>query len=155
MMTVSPDGSVSLYSGERTKKGVSDAIALIAKAFPKWTPEQSEVLAELFAEDKFSDERMLAAVKYVIRTYSGFDKVPNIANFVQYDKRIKLYRHRQIDALVERGEYAYSDFGIAVIEGVSGCKSSGDKPIMYAIRAEAAEVGVKVVNCKPAAGWED
>ena len=157
MMTVSSDGSasVSLYRGGRTKKGVSDAIALVAKAFPKWTPEQSEVLAGMFAEDKFSDARMMAAVKHVIRNYAGFDKVPNIANFMQYDKRIKLYRHRQIDALVERGECGYADFGIAVIDGVSGCKSAGDNPILYALRVDAREYGVKVVDCKPVGGWED
>jgi len=156
-MTVSSDGSasVSLYRGGRTKKGVSDAIALVAKAFPKWTPEQSEVLAGMFAEDKFSDARMMAAVKHVIRNYAGFDKVPNIANFMQYDKRIKLYRHRQIDALVERGECGYADFGIAVIDGVSGCKSAGDNPILYALRVDAREYGVKVVDCKPVGGWED
>lgn len=49
------------------------------------------MLKDRFAENKFSDKRMIAAVNNVIDNYEGWDKIPNIANFISYDKKIKYF----------------------------------------------------------------
>jgi len=54
-------------------------------AFPKFSSSQLEILKDRFAENGFDDKRMVASVDYVIDTYEGWDKTPNIANFIQFD----------------------------------------------------------------------
>lgn len=54
-----------------------------------------ESLKEAFADNAFSDKRMIASVKNVRDTYEGWDKLPNIANFIQFDKKIKFYTYTE------------------------------------------------------------
>jgi hypothetical protein len=134
------------------------AIRLIKAAFPGWSDEQTEILQDRFAEHEFSDQRMIDSIKHVIDTYEGYGRIPNIANFVQFDRHAKLYRHSQLDAIVQRGEAGYADFAIAVIPGLSGCRSAeaaGHKSPLYILRRDAASTKIKTIDCKPADGWSD
>ena len=110
-MTDTPDGCfLSIYSGERTKKGVADVTAKIVKAFPGWSEDQTEILKDRFAENGFTDQRMMDAVNHVIDTYEGYGKIPNIANFVQYDKRYQVYTYSQICTAHDKSELVMSDY---------------------------------------------
>lgn len=106
------------------------------KAFPGWSKEQNEILMDRFAENSFTDERMVDSVNHVIDTYQGYGKLPNIANFIQYDKRYPLFTVAQMNAAVHKGEYRDQDFAIVRIEGVSACKSAGAKLPMFALKAD-------------------
>ena len=54
-----------------------------------------EELKNAFAENGFDDDRMRDAINHVRDTYEGWDKLPNIANFIQFDKRVKVFNYKQ------------------------------------------------------------
>ena len=60
-------------------------------AFPKMDKVKLKLLRQRFTENGFNDQRVIDAVNNVIDTYEGWDKMPNIANFIQYDKKVKVY----------------------------------------------------------------
>jgi len=108
-MTDTPDGCfISVYAGERTKKGVADVTAKIVKAFPGWSSDQTEILKDRFAENGFTDRRMMDAVNFVIDNYEGYGKIPNIANFIKYDKTALTYA--QICTAHDKGELVFADY---------------------------------------------
>jgi hypothetical protein len=63
--------------------------------FPKIPLPMLDELKNAFADNNFTDERIKDAVDYVRDTYEGWDKLPNIANFIQYDKKIKIYSWKE------------------------------------------------------------
>lgn len=148
---------VSVYMDRRSKQGLLDAIRLVKGAFPGWSEEQGSILMDRFAENGFTDQRMMDAVNHVIDTYEGWDKLPNIANFIQYDRQARLFRHSEQDALVNRGEASYQDFAIARIEGLSGCRSAeaAGKPPLYILRRDAEKYRIETRDFRPHAGWTD
>jgi hypothetical protein len=79
-------------------------MAKILKAFPKFNKSQLEILRERFKELSFTDQRIMDAVNHVIDTYEGWDKLPNIANFVQYDKYKHLLTYNDVLNRVQSGE---------------------------------------------------
>lgn len=54
------------------------------------------LLKDRFKENKFTDERLKDSINHVIDTYEGWDKLPNIANFIQYDKKVKAFTYEQV-----------------------------------------------------------
>jgi hypothetical protein len=111
MITDTPEGlKMSVYAGERTKRGLSDAIARVGKAFPGWSEEQASILKDRFADNEFTDKRMMDAVNHVIDNYDGYSKIPNIANFIRFDKQIKIYTYQQLCTAHDKGELVTSDY---------------------------------------------
>ncbi|NTU49547.1 MAG: hypothetical protein HGA87_01390 [Desulfobulbaceae bacterium] len=106
-----------------------DVTAKLLKAFPGWSREQNEILMERFAENNFTDERMMDAVNSVIDTYQGYGKLPNIANFIQFDKCYEAYTMQQKNQVVYDKKFQDSDFAIVRIEGISACRSAGRKTL--------------------------
>ena len=84
---------ISIYSGKLTKRGFAEQTPRILKAFPKMPIETFEILKERFKANGFDDERLKASIDSVIDTYEGWDKLPNIANFIQFDKKIKVHSY--------------------------------------------------------------
>lgn len=74
------------------------ACAKILKAFPKFEENQIDVLKERWKSLGFSDQRVIDAVNHVIDTYEGWDKVPNLANFIQFNRYYLSY-----EQAIERG----------------------------------------------------
>ena len=107
-----PDGSqaVSIYSGGRTKQGLMAAISKILIAFPGLSKEQADLLKDRFAENNFTDERMMDAAKHVIDTYEGYGKIPNIANFIRFDKQVKIMTYRELCSAHDKGDLAFGDY---------------------------------------------
>ncbi len=70
-------------------------------------------LRQRFREHGFSDKRVMASVNHVIDNYQGWNKDPNIADFIQYDKKVKLYTH---DEAIEFGmkDLQSIDFGLSM-----------------------------------------
>ena len=148
---------ISAYSDRRAMQGLFDAIRMVKSAFPGWSEEQGTILMDRFAEHGFSDRRMIDAVKHVIDTYEGYGRLPNIANFIQFDRQVRLYRHSELDGVVGRGDASYTDFAIARIEGVSGCRSAEEagKPPLYILRRDAEKHRIETRDCRPHTGWAD
>ena len=87
---------ISVYRGDLTKGGMVRVREILFKAFPKFPNESFEVLKDRFKANGFSDERAIDAVNNVIDTYEGWDKLPNIANFVQYDKKQRVFTYYEL-----------------------------------------------------------
>lgn len=88
----------------------------IASAFPQ-LPETFYSLLHQRAEDNgFSDERFEDAVNYIIDTCQY--PQPKIADFIQFDKNIDLYTHREmLDATYQHGKYIWEIYRPLVING--------------------------------------
>lgn len=87
---------ISVYNGELTKKGLAEQTARVIRMFPKFPKPMLDELKEAFIDNNFTDERVKHAVNHVRDSYEGWDKLPNIANFVQYDKKVKIYTHGEV-----------------------------------------------------------
>ena len=74
-----------------SEKVLIEQTAKILVAFPKLEPQMLELLKERFKANNFCDQRIIDSVNYVIDNYSGFDKLPSIADFIRYDKKVKTY----------------------------------------------------------------
>lgn len=94
---------ISVYRGELTKGCLIEQSEKIMKAFPKFAGTIS-ILKERLKANGFTDERLKAAVDHVIDTYTGFGKEPNIADFIQYDKKVKVYTYNEIIAMEGSGD---------------------------------------------------
>jgi len=95
-MTTDTFSQISLYQKSiPTKAGIVRGIERIKKAFPKFPQIMLDILKDRFADNKFSDRKIIDAVNYVIDNYGGWDKLPNIAEFIQYDKKIRIYTYEE------------------------------------------------------------
>lgn len=68
----------------------------ILTAFPTMQKGQVRLVIEMMIDEGFTVQRAKDAVNRVIKTYKGWDKNPNIANFARYDKRIRTYTHAEV-----------------------------------------------------------
>ena len=108
----SNEDSVSVYQGgQLTRDCVVNETQKILVAFPKIEPQMIDLLRERFKANVFNDDRIRDAVAFVIDNYTGFDKLPAIADFVRYDKRVKIWdydsilRHTKDYSPDERGAF--------------------------------------------------
>lgn len=102
--TIQDSNKVSQYNGNLTKENLAIQTARILKIFPKFPVNMLDELKEAFIDNKFTDERVKDAIDYVRDHYEGWDKLPNIANFVRYDKTINLYTYNEVLNKVNAGE---------------------------------------------------
>ena len=87
---------ISIYqSGRLSRDTLSKETAKILQAFPKMPMPTFNLLKDRFVENKFTDERLRDSVNYVIDNYQGFDKTPNIADFIIYDKKVKFFNFEE------------------------------------------------------------
>lgn len=95
--TQTSSDEISIYQGcGLSEKAIIEATEKILTAFPKMEPQMIKLLKERFKANGFNDERMLDAVNYVIDNYRGYDKLPSIADFISYDKKIKTYTGKEL-----------------------------------------------------------
>ena len=85
---------ISLYKGELTTPVVIQSIARIKKSFPSLPVGFYEVLSERLKDNGFSDERLMDSIKNVIDTCVY--PTPTIAQFISWDKRIKVYTYEEM-----------------------------------------------------------
>jgi len=71
---------------------------------------QVQMLVEMMIDEGFTRQRAMDSVSHVIKTYQGWDKNPNIANFIQWDKRIKIYTYWELDTKDRKGELIEKDY---------------------------------------------
>lgn len=95
---------MSVYKDDLTKDGLAKAMARLLKAFPKFDKNQIEVLKDRIKENKFTDQRIWDAVNNVIDTYEGWDKLPNLANILSYDKRTGVLTYIEVLEQVNNGK---------------------------------------------------
>ncbi len=80
----------SLYSGDIVSDGtILNGCKAIKQSFPSLTAEFYVDLSETVKRERFTDARFRDAVDHIIKTCVF--SVPNIADFVSYDKKVKVY----------------------------------------------------------------
>jgi len=90
--------SISVYSGELSTRTVIDGIKKIKAAFPNLPPDFYDILSDRIKENGFSDMRFVNAINHVIDTCKY--PTPTIADFIGYDKQIKLYSYDEMLAKI-------------------------------------------------------
>lgn len=117
ILALDDDGTIAVYRGELTAKGLIRALGLASQAFPLLSKEQLELLKDRMIENGFTDQRAIDAVNHVIDNYEGWNKTPNIANFIGFDRRVNTLTYRELNLKHDKGEIAWDDY-VAVDVGL-------------------------------------
>ena len=88
------NGAISIYNGKLSKEGIKKNCLKILAAFEKTDAMFTDLLTESLKRNGFTDERFTDAVNYVIDN-CRYPK-PSIADFVSYDKNVKVYSYEEI-----------------------------------------------------------
>ena len=96
------EGEISLYKGTLTTPVVITAITDIKKAFPLLPEGFYDVFTDRIKENGFNDDRLKDAVNNVID--NCIYPTPTIAQFISFDKRVKLFKYPEIIEMVEAGD---------------------------------------------------
>lgn len=94
---------VSLYGSEQTEIGQTKAVGKIKKAFPSLPVGFYETLLDRVRDLKISDDRLIASINYVIDNCEY--PTPTIAQFVKYDKKVKLLTYDQYTKAQDKKNY--------------------------------------------------
>lgn len=97
-----PEGEISLYSGELTPRALLECSVKVQKAFPALTPGFFEVFGDMLKINNFSDNRLKDAVDHVIS--NCIYPTPTIAQFISWDKRVKVYKYPEVLQMLEDGD---------------------------------------------------
>lgn len=101
--------SISIYTGKLTTQFYIETVKKIKKAFPSLFPGFYDILSERIKVLGFTNERLADAVNHVIDTC--IYPTPTIANFIGYDKKIKLYTHGEIVKKMEgEGTHVWENY---------------------------------------------
>mgnify|MGYP006286468695 CR=1 FL=1 len=111
---------VSIYDGELTQENVVGNVKKIMVAFPQLEKGFYDIFYQRIHENEFSDEKLTAAVNHVID--NCVYPTPTIANFLSYDKRVRLYTYYQVIGMID--EYRKDVFKIYRLVKIKGF----DKP---------------------------
>jgi hypothetical protein len=108
---------VSLYKGELTMSCLIDSVSNIKKAFPLLPIDFYDKFIDRIKANGFSNERLIDSINHVIDTCSY--PTPTIAQFISFDKRIKVYKYPEIVQMVEDGDpNAFSRYKRIVMKGL-------------------------------------
>ena len=86
--------SISVYTGQLSTRTVIDGIKKVKNAFPNLPSGFYDILSDRIKENGFSDERLIDAINHVID--NCIYPTPTIANFIGYDKRIRLCSYEEM-----------------------------------------------------------
>lgn len=96
------EASLSVYHGNITQENFVSSVARIKVAFPDLNKDFYQLLKERIMEKGFSDQRLTDAVNHVIDTC--LYPTPTLANFLSFDKRVKLITYQELCTLIGKGE---------------------------------------------------
>ena len=112
-LITSPEGetSLSVYTGELTTGCIIENVKKLKQAFPALPPGYYDVLAQRVKDTGIGDARLTDAINHVIDTCVY--PTPAIANFLSYDKRIRLFTYAEMCDLVPlHGNGIWNDYKI-------------------------------------------
>lgn len=108
---------MSIYKGNLTTQFVIESVSKIKKSFPGLTKEFFDVFSERIKENKFTDSRLQDAINHVID--NCIYPTPSIAQFISYDKRIKLYTYHDIVRMQDQTQHAFKSYRPVKIFGLN------------------------------------
>jgi hypothetical protein len=98
----SSQNEISIYQGELTPIHVLKEIARTKISFPSLPDSFFDILRDRIEDNNFTDQRLTDAVNNVID--NCVYPIPTIANFITFDRRIKLYTYSQYCKLADEGD---------------------------------------------------
>lgn len=111
------ENEISIYNGNLTAQCLVNNIAIIKKSFPSLPIEFYDVFMDRIKANKFNDDRLNDAVAHVID--NCVYPTPTIAQFISFDKKIKVYKYPEIVKMVEDGDpNAFDRYKRIVINGL-------------------------------------
>lgn len=111
------NNEISLYKGTLTGKTLFREIAKIQAAFSALPKEFYDILSSRLADNGFTDDRLKDAVNHVID--NCIYPTPTIAQFISFDKRVKVYKYPEIIKMVEDGDpNAFDRYNRIEMEGL-------------------------------------
>ena len=106
---------ISIYKGELSSQCIIRCVSDIKKSFPTLPVGFYDVFADRLKANNFTDQRLQDAVNFVIDTCVY--PTPTIAQFIGFDKKIKLYTYQDMVTKVEEfGAEIWNSFKPVKIE---------------------------------------
>jgi hypothetical protein len=93
---------ISVYNGELTPECLIKNVAKVKKSFADLDKDFFEIFSDAIKRNKFSDDRLNDAVNYVID--NCIYPKPTIAQFISYDKKVKIYTYEEVQNNVHIGD---------------------------------------------------
>lgn len=118
---------LTIYGGELTAKALSQGISKVKAAFPALPPDFYILLINRLKEKGFSDERVKDSVNNVIDNCQY--PTPTLANFLSFDKRVKLLTYRELVSKITEGEASFATYAKIKIKGEKYYIKKSDKEI--------------------------
>ena len=109
-------GEISLYTDVVTDRTMAITLKKLKVAFPQMDPNFFDILSERIIANGFTDKRLTDAVNNVIDNFQY--KQLNVSDIVKFDKKMKLYTHTEVSAMVTAGKASFEDFGRHEVNGV-------------------------------------
>ena len=123
----SPDqgNKISIFAGVLTEDHIEKQITLLKNTFPKLKKEWFAILYDFLKEDKFTNERLTAAVRECIRTCVYPE--PAMAEILSFDRKIELFYYEDMmKKLSENGIRIWDHYTNIEIDGKSCWCSNSD-----------------------------
>lgn len=102
------NNTISIYAGELDQKVVAQELAKVKVAFPALPRDFFTLLTNRFMEKGFTDQRLKDAVNNVIDTCQY--PTPTLANFLSFDKRVKILSYDELCNLASKGEAKFESY---------------------------------------------
>lgn len=106
---------LSVYTGGLTPPALVEQTTRVLQAFPSLPNSFADLLIERVKDKGFSDDRLRDAVNHVIDTCPY--PTPTLANFLSFDKRIKILTYNELVSFVTKGEASFQDYAKIKITG--------------------------------------
>lgn len=119
--------TLSAYSGELTPDNIVLQATKIVKAFPSVSNSFIDLLIERIKDKGFSDRRLNDAVNFVIDNCQYPN--PTLANFLSFDKRIKILDYDELCSAVVKQETKFDNYTPIKINGKSFFVRKKDKEL--------------------------
>ncbi|HZW38236.1 MAG TPA: hypothetical protein VFF33_02960 [Ignavibacteriaceae bacterium] len=98
----------------------------IAIGFPELNKGFYVLLAERLIANGFTEERFIASVNHVIDTFH-YGKLPNIAEFISFDKEIQAFTYEQILEKLKDDKLAFEKHTLVNLNGLKRYVRNEDK----------------------------
>lgn len=108
---------MSIYTDELTTQNIINGTIKLKKSFPALTKEFFDMFSDRIKDNKFTDKRLNDSINHVID--NCIYPAPSIAQFISYDKRIKLYTYHDMVRMNDQTQVAFKSYRPCKIHGIN------------------------------------
>lgn len=82
----------------------------LAAGFEKMNSQMPRLIIDRMIANGFTCRRAMDAVAHVLDTYDRWDKSPSVADFINYDRRIKTKSYGELVKAASEGTASWDDY---------------------------------------------